>query len=84
MMKLRGSHVGGTQGELEWGRELDMIKIHCMYIHGSFSKDKLKVLFCTCFSVLPPEGSIDFVNNDFTVLGRVALLLLKGRGPFYL
>lgn len=45
-MKLGGSHIGGTQGELEWGRELDMIKTHCMSIHRNFSRDKLKVLFC--------------------------------------
>lgn len=44
-MKLGGSHIGGTQGELAWGRELDMIKTHCMSIHRNFSRDKLRVLF---------------------------------------
>lgn len=44
-MKLGGSQIGGTQEELEWGRELDMIKTHCMSIHRNFSRDKLKVLF---------------------------------------
>lgn len=44
-MKLGGSHIGETQGELEWGRELDMIKTHCMSLHRNFSRDKLRVLF---------------------------------------
>lgn len=44
-MKLGESHIGVTQGELEWGRELDMIKTHCMSIQRNFSRDKLKVLF---------------------------------------
>ena len=42
MIKLEESHSGVTQGEFEWGRELDMIKTHCMSIHRNFSRDKLK------------------------------------------